>query len=158
MRRNDFEDKCGLDKFVMCFISLGTFQRIASSVKEEIYYRDNIKIKHILLTSGNVFGVLFACHANQSEDEKDLAFWYEAKRLGWVHIDHIDEKTQETYGEWYLPIIDMIVQSMAAGFLGTKDSTFSLVSSRRIRHWNDGPAILLSQTDRTEVDFVSYNY
>jgi hypothetical protein len=158
MRRNDFEDICDLDKFVTCFIPLRTFQRIASSMKEEIYYRDNIKIEHILLTSGNLFGVLIACHANQSEDEKDLAFWDEAKKLGWVHIDHLAEKTEETYGEWYLPIIDMIVQSMAAGFLGTKDSTFSLVSSRRIRDWNNGPAVLLSQTDRAEVDFVSDKY
>jgi len=65
-----------------------------------------------------------------------------------VHFNHEEEGTLKKYGEWYPPIVDIVAQSMAAGFIGTRDSTFSLVSARRVEDWNDGPAILLSRADR----------
>ncbi|KAF9478784.1 hypothetical protein BDN70DRAFT_723912 [Pholiota conissans] len=140
MRRKEFDSQCEADK--ECFIPLGTFRRMLTSMKEEIYFRDGTKIRHILLTS----------------DEDNVAFWKAAKNLGWVNLDHIGAKTAEKYGEWYPAIIDIIAQSMAIGFIGTQDSTLSLVNSRRVQDWNDGPALLVSRADRTNLDFISEDF
>jgi hypothetical protein len=67
---------------------------------------------------------------------------------GWVHFDHEEEGTLEKYGEWYPPVVDIVAQSLATGFVGTIDSTFSLVSARRVEDWNNGPTVLLSRTNQ----------
>lgn len=71
-------------------------------------------------------------------DENSLDFWEDVKRQGWLHINHTQERTLERFGEWYPPLIDIVIQSMAVGFVGTEDSTFSLVSQRRVEDWNGG--------------------
>ena len=48
------------------------------------------------------------------------------------------ERTWERLGEWYPPLIDIVVQSYAIGFVGTEDSTFSLIGQRRVEDWNGG--------------------
>jgi hypothetical protein len=62
-----------------------------------------------------------------------------------VQFNHEEEGTLEKYGEWYLPIVDIVAQSMATGFVGTASSTFSLVSARRVEDWNGGPTVLVSR-------------
>ena len=42
-----------------------------------------------------------------------------------------------------MPILDIVSQSLAIGFVGTQHSTLSLVSARRVEDWNDGPTILI---------------
>jgi hypothetical protein len=69
-----------------------------------------------------------------------------------VHFNHKEEGTLEKYGEWYPPVVDIVAQSMATGFVGTATSTFSLLSARRVEDWNGGPAILVSQADRDKKD------
>lgn len=81
-------------------------------------------------------------------DEKDPEFWDQVQELGWIAIDHEEERTFQKYGEWYPPIVDFVAQSMAAGFVGTHDSTFSLVSARRIEDWNNGPTSMVEHTDK----------
>jgi len=78
-------------------------------------------------------------------DEQDPDFWEEVERNGWVRLDHSRELTLEKYGEWMGPILDQVAQSMAAGFVGTSDSTFSLVGARRVQDWNHGLGILISK-------------
>jgi len=73
-----------------------------------------------------------------SADENSPDFWDDVKSQGWLHINHTQEQTLERFGEWYPPLIDVVIQSMAVGFVGTEDSTFSLVSQRRVEDWNGG--------------------
>ena len=60
-----------------------------------------------------------------------------------MRFDHEKELTLEKYGEWMAPILDEVAQSLAVGFIGTEDSTFSLVSMRRVQDWNQGPPVLI---------------
>jgi hypothetical protein len=78
-------------------------------------------------------------------DEEDPAFWKEVESIGWSRLDHTKELTLEKYGEWIPPILDQVAQSLAVGFVGTDDSTFSLVSMRRVQDWNHGPALLIAR-------------
>jgi hypothetical protein len=48
------------------------------------------------------------------------------------------------YGEWYAPVVDIAAQSLGVGFVGTKESTVSLVSSRRVQDWNNGVVKMVS--------------
>lgn len=59
--------------------------------------------------------------------------------MGWNYFDHEEERTLELYGEWQALLVDMVAHSLATGFVGTADSTFSLVGGRRVESWNDGP-------------------
>jgi len=71
-------------------------------------------------------------------DEKSDVFWNNVKAKGWLYVNHTQEQTLERFGEWYPPLIDIVMQSFAVGFVGTKDSTFSLVGERRVQDWNGG--------------------
>ena len=71
-------------------------------------------------------------------DEKDPAFWKQVTGEGWKYIDHTAERTSRRYGEWYPPLIDIVAQSFGAGFVGSIDSTVSIVSARRVEDWNHG--------------------
>lgn len=71
-------------------------------------------------------------------DEVSPAFWDDVREQGWFYVDHTEEMTLERYGEWYLPLIDVAMQSFAMGFVGTEGSTYSLVSERRVEDWNGG--------------------
>ena len=64
--------------------------------------------------------------------------------LGWHSADHVAERTEEKYGKWYLPLIDAVVQSLAVGFVGTDQSTMSLVAKRRVEDWSGGVGELVS--------------
>ena len=57
---------------------------------------------------------------------------------GWSYINHTTDRTLERLGEWYPPLIDIVAQSYAVGFVGTEDSTFSLIGQRRVESWNGG--------------------
>ncbi len=71
-------------------------------------------------------------------DDESPGFWDEVELLGWLHINHTALQTLEHFGEWYPPLIDVVVQSYALGFVGTEDSTFSMVSQKRVVDWNGG--------------------
>lgn len=71
-------------------------------------------------------------------DEKDPSFWKDVEAQGWHYFNHTTEKTLERHGEWYLPIIDTIAQSLSIGFVGTAESTVSIVSQKRVEDWNHG--------------------
>lgn len=71
-------------------------------------------------------------------DDTDPAFWARVRREGWAHIDHAAERTRARHGEWHVILVDVVAQSLAAGFVGTDRSTVSVVSARRVRDWNGG--------------------
>jgi len=121
-------------------------------IREQIRRKQNREVEEVVVMSG-MFFVFPSVHSLNAGtvDEKDTNFWAEIKSLGWTHIDHGMEKTHETHGEWYPPIFDQVAQSMAAGFVGTESSTYSLVGARRVEDWNNGPYIEVSR-DRALVD------
>ena len=65
-------------------------------------------------------------------------FWEDVRNEGWFYINHTAERTLERFNDWYPPVIDIVTQSFAVGFVGTDDSTFSLLGQRRVESWNDG--------------------
>lgn len=87
---------------------------------------------------GHLVGPSWLSSKNFSADENSPDFWDDVKSQGWLHVNHTQEQTLKRFGEWYPPLIDVVIQSMAVGFVGTEDSTFSLVSQRRVEDWNGG--------------------
>ena len=63
--------------------------------------------------------------------------------MGWRFVNHQAEKTVELYGEWYLTILDVVIQSLSLGFVGTDRSTLSVISQKRVEDWNGGVARLV---------------
>ncbi len=126
IRRGDFFHQC---QDGQCLIPLPKFKTTVDQIREEVREKLRRNVKEVIVMS----------------DEQDPDFWEEVKRNGWVRLDHSRELTSEKYGEWMGPILDQVAQSMAAGFVGTADSTFSLVGARRVQDWNHGPGILISK-------------
>ncbi|KDR75121.1 hypothetical protein GALMADRAFT_249034 [Galerina marginata CBS 339.88] len=133
MRRGDFAQQCW-DTPGDCLIPPSTFEKKVASMRQELLETQNKHVKEVIIMS----------------DETDPDFWEEIRELGWVHFDHTEEKTEQKYGQWYPPIIDIVAQSMAVGFIGTDDSTFSLVSARRVEDWHNGPTTMVSRADRDD--------
>jgi hypothetical protein len=75
-----------------------------------------------------------------SSDDDTPAFKSLVAQQGWKMIDHVSERTTEKYGLFYEALVDIVVQSLAVGFVGTKHSTLSIVSSKRVVEWNGGVA------------------
>ena len=146
IRRGDFGRNCkDSDK---CYTPLAKFKKGVDGMLKQLLEKKNIDIKKVILMSGT-FRFPSSKHllflTKFTKDEKDPKFWEEVREMGWVHFDHEKEATLERYGEWYLPLIDIISQSLASGFVGTMSSTFSLVSARRVEDWNGGPTVLVSR-------------
>ncbi|GAA5865557.1 hypothetical protein JCM1840_001441 [Sporobolomyces johnsonii] len=73
--------------------------------------------------------------ATDSDDEKFIA---QLEGLGWIYVNHTRFGTAETYGGWWVGVLDSVVLSRATGFVGTRQSTFSYVAARRVETWNGG--------------------
>ncbi|KAF9567935.1 hypothetical protein CPC08DRAFT_626000 [Agrocybe pediades] len=131
MRRGDFANQCW-DTPGNCLIPLSKFERRVNEMKLELWEKYSIVVKEVVLMS----------------DEEDPEFWEEIRYLGWTRIDHEEEQTVKRYGHWYPPLVDIVAQSMASGFIGTHDSTFSLVSGRRVEDWNNKPAAFVAKNDK----------
>ncbi|KAH9485533.1 hypothetical protein JR316_0002443 [Psilocybe cubensis] len=121
IRRGDFAMFCSHSGQVDCFPPLSTYKKRVDDVKMELMERD-IPVTNVVVVS----------------DEKSPRFWANVKNQEWFYINHTAERTLERFGEWYPPLVDIVVQSYAFGFVGTEDSTFSLVGQRRVEDWNGG--------------------
>ncbi|KAF8813882.1 hypothetical protein BYT27DRAFT_7131069 [Phlegmacium glaucopus] len=124
IRRGDFSFFCSTDGRQDCLPPLSAYKRHVNDVVAEIRSsRDLVpRALQVLVMS----------------DEVSPQFWEEVRQEGWYHINHTTERTLERFGEWYPPLIDVVMQSYAVGFVGTEDSTFSLIGQRRVEHWNGG--------------------
>ncbi|KIY48048.1 hypothetical protein FISHEDRAFT_44056, partial [Fistulina hepatica ATCC 64428] len=125
IRRGDFGRSCeeqGLDSAAVCFAPLSMYERQVQEVRQELLERHGLDVELVILSS----------------DEEDPTFWDEVKALGWSFIDHEAEQTRGKYGEWWSIAIDVAIQANADGFVGTDQSTVSLVSARRVAQWNRG--------------------
>ncbi|KAK0476829.1 hypothetical protein IW261DRAFT_1490269 [Armillaria novae-zelandiae] len=123
VRHGDFKGNCwATDNVKECYADLAAFVRRVEEMQAELREKLGLDVIHVLI----------------STDEKDEEFWEEVDYLGWGYVDHEQEGTVKTYGEWYRPIIDIVIHSLAVGFVGTDGSTLSLVSSKRVEAWNNG--------------------
>ncbi|KAJ7150201.1 hypothetical protein C8R46DRAFT_1229772 [Mycena filopes] len=119
-RREDFQNWCSEGS--ECFAPLSVIERRVQEVKAEILQRKGVVVEHVIITS----------------DEQNQTWWDEVGEMGWRTPDHVKFKTEETHGIWYPVLIDAVLQSQGAGFVGTDRSTFSIISARRVVSWNDG--------------------
>jgi len=124
VRRGDFSYFCSTDRRPDCFPPLSVYKKHVDDIVAKIQSSHDIDphALQVLVMS----------------DEVSPEFWEEVRNEGWFHINHTTERTLERHGEWYPPIIDIVAQSYAVGFVGTEDSTFSLVGQRRVESWNGG--------------------
>ncbi|GAA6037647.1 hypothetical protein JCM8097_006160 [Rhodosporidiobolus ruineniae] len=71
-------------------------------------------------------------------DSDDPAFIMKLSKLGWIYANHVEFATAARFGGWWPGVLDQALLSRAVGFVGTRMSTFSYVSARRVESWNGG--------------------
>ncbi|TFK36992.1 hypothetical protein BDQ12DRAFT_686205 [Crucibulum laeve] len=122
VRHGDFKNWCNDVGIPLkeCFASLPVIARRVEEVKAELKERKGIDVEHVIMTS----------------DERDPEWWSDVVKMGWFGIDH--SKTVEEHGAWYPVLIDAVIQSSGAGFVGTDRSTMSTLARRRVQSWRDG--------------------
>ncbi|KAF8634864.1 hypothetical protein AX15_000619 [Amanita polypyramis BW_CC] len=120
-RHGDFGNYCGEYSKDECFASLAVIGRRVEEVRQELRERKGLEVQHVVVTS----------------DERNATWWEDVRRQGWLTIDH--SKTVEQYGHWYPVLIDAVIQSNGAGFIGTDRSTMAVMARRRVQSWHDGP-------------------
>ncbi|KAG1743338.1 uncharacterized protein EDB91DRAFT_1275488 [Suillus paluster] len=123
IRHGDFGDQCHDIPLDQCFASLSVIARRVSEAQEDLRTRKGIEVTQVIMTS----------------DESDPEWWSKVRALGWTWVDYATERTEEIYGKWYPVFIDAVIQSNGAGFVGTRGSTMSVLASRRVQSWHDGP-------------------
>ncbi|KAI0347794.1 hypothetical protein BDW22DRAFT_1349857 [Trametopsis cervina] len=127
VRHGDFKNWCWEAEDVNdCFAPLSVIARRVREVQAELLQRKgiNIPMTRVIMTS----------------DETDETWWDEVTALGWVKMDHNEQRTAERYGRWHPVILDAAIQSLGQGFVGTDRSTFSVLSRRRVLDWQNGAA------------------
>ncbi|KAJ7610356.1 hypothetical protein FB45DRAFT_942359 [Roridomyces roridus] len=133
-RRDDFQGWCGDFTREECFAPLDVIARRVEEVRTEVWQRKGFMPYHVIITS----------------DEKDKKWWDQVAEYGWKSPDHRD--TVELYGtSWYPVLIDAVIQSAGAGFVGTDRSTMSILAARRVASWRDG-AVRMVKWGRPNAD------
>ncbi|KAG8962151.1 hypothetical protein FRC05_005492 [Tulasnella sp. 425] len=72
-------------------------------------------------------------------DETDPKWWADVEMIGWKQMRSYEDEIARDYGRRWPAIVDTIVQSRSSAFIGTSQSTFSLISAWRVKTWNNGP-------------------
>ncbi|KAJ7173652.1 hypothetical protein C8R46DRAFT_1083522 [Mycena filopes] len=121
-RRTDFNIWCEGVPDSECYVQLSAIVKRVEEVKAEILARKGVTVAYVIMTS----------------DESDPAWWDAVRKLGWHWPDHSKARTEARFGPWRSTLIDAAIQSGALGFVGTDISTYSSLSSRRVRSWADG--------------------
>ena len=125
-RHGDFAMYCS-DVSPACFASLDAFARRVVEVQDALEAWTGVRPTRVVMTG----------------DESDEAWWEDVAARGWHRLRHQGEAKElgsEEYGNWYPVLMDAVVQSMAIGFVGTEESTFSHIARRRVVDWNRGVA------------------
>ena len=128
---------------------LHLYKTQVDAIRQELLEKQGRKVKKVVLMSGGypsrcLLSDLFLWA--RATDETDPLFWNTVKANDWTRLDHIVEERWRRHGEWYPSIIDQrVVHSMAAGFVGTHGSTFSLVGARRVEDWNNGYTTMIDR-------------
>ncbi|SCZ89830.1 BZ3500_MvSof-1268-A1-R1_Chr1-3g01604 [Microbotryum saponariae] len=107
---------------------VGSYTRAVTEVQSEL--RKNRKWSGI--GGKRDLPVIFAT------DATDDPFLNKLADLGWLRINHQEFATDVRFGGWYPSMLDSLLLSRAVGFVGTKSSTYSYLTARRVETWNDG--------------------
>ncbi|KAJ7732474.1 hypothetical protein DFH07DRAFT_846465 [Mycena maculata] len=122
VRHGDFTTWCDGVPALDCFAPLIDYVKAVAAVRAELLASSGLDVEHVIVTS----------------DETDSDWWAAVDALGWAYPDH--EGTVAKHGKWYPMLIDGAIQSGAHGFVGTDQSTVSMISARRIQAWRGGTA------------------
>lgn len=149
-RHGDFVANCNPNEnHHGCAPDLSTFERMIEEVEQELHSR-GVGIKGGF---AHKFPVIV------TSDEVDEDWWAEVARFGWKRLklpaalqldeseSRLHDKDTEPPGGWSAAtyakiwdrlVVEVAVQGMATGFVGTEGSTMSLVATRRVEHWQKG--------------------
>ncbi|KZO99640.1 hypothetical protein CALVIDRAFT_476774 [Calocera viscosa TUFC12733] len=135
-RRGDFGKYCPFmgGNGTSCLPSLRQLKRRVGEVQAQLLQK-GVSTDRVLITS----------------DEKDPAWWEEIQEAGYTWVDHVEARTQALFGE-FAPILDAIFHSFASGFVGTDQSTFSLLAAKKVEEWNAGPTTFLRWVNVPEAE------
>ncbi|KAJ7088883.1 hypothetical protein B0H15DRAFT_939266 [Mycena belliarum] len=118
-RRGDFAKWCRAPH-EECLAPLAAYALRVDEVRAALFAARGVAVAHVVMTS----------------DEAEPAWWDEVRARGWVAPDHA--LTGERYGKWGPVHIDGAIQSGSVGFVGTDQSTVSIVAGRRVTAWRGG--------------------
>lgn len=143
VRRGDFSYFCAYNGREDCFPPLSAYEKDVDKIEEDLMKERGLNVSKVLVMSGISSVLPISSSTTQGRhglplDDESPVFWDNVRSRGWFYVNHTQEQTLERFGEWYPPLIDVVIQSFAVGFVGTEDSTFSLVGQRRVRDWNGG--------------------
>ncbi|KAJ6605841.1 hypothetical protein B0H10DRAFT_2228889 [Mycena sp. CBHHK59/15] len=105
---------------VGCFAPLSAIARRVAEVRAELLANKGIAVDKVIMTS----------------DERNGTWWDAVAAQGWVRPDHA--QTVARHGLWYPILIDAAIQAAGIGFVGTLDSTVSLLAAKRVATWHNG--------------------
>jgi len=131
VRHGDFKNLCGDRATEDCFASLDVIAKRVKEVKEELAKRPEFQ---------NSDGTPIEMPVIMTSDERDATWWDAVRSQDWTWIDHgpDGENTSNVLGSWYPVLIDAIIQSLGHGFVGTDQSTMSVIAQRRVEAWQNG--------------------
>lgn len=145
-RRGDFLNGCQekKEKGLPCFPDMGVFDKSVIEVEEEL------RKKGLLGWDEGRLPVVM------TSDETDPEWWGMVENMGWKRIVFPDELSippevtirdapiDEDWGKeiyekiWERMLVEVAIQGFGTGFVGTQESTMSLVAARRVEHWQGG--------------------
>jgi len=94
VRRGDFTAACGHVPADECFQPLAVYARRVAEVAATLNATRGLSVPpdHVLVTS----------------DETDPKWWEEVAAMGWRWVDHVGQRTEALYGQWYVPLVDAV--------------------------------------------------
>ena len=149
VRHGDFKNMCGDRPLEDCFAPLDVIAARVAEVRNELTERPEFQKPD---------GTPINIPVLMTSDESDPEWWEGVQDKGWTWIDHgpSGEDTGNVLGKWYAfrptnmliiltstscrypTLIDAIIQSLGHGFVGTDQSTMSLIAQRRVEAWQNG--------------------
>lgn len=144
-RHGDFVQQCSARGGVPghgCAPDLATFERLIEEVERELHAR-GVGVKA---------GLAYRIPVIVTSDETNEEWWSEVARYGWRRVkfppalelgpdgEQKEGTSKEKYYQalWDRTVVEIAVQGFAAGFVGTQESTMSMIAKRRVEHWQGG--------------------
>ncbi|KAG8977750.1 hypothetical protein FRB90_008719, partial [Tulasnella sp. 427] len=129
IRHGDFKRQCpDVANTKSCFAPLSEYDRHIQDIVHDLAEKHGPestlgKVKEVIVMS----------------DETDPEWWADVHRMGWKSMREFEQVISRDHGMRWPAIVDSIVQSRGAGFVGTSRSTMSIIAAWRVIDWNDGP-------------------